>query len=408
MLIFNSQSFNSDYLTALNLCLIEPHNNMHNTRAGNCIYLGNAIFKISPNDSRLIFLKNRNLNLQFAIQEAVWILSGDNSLRKLSKWIKNYHIYSDDKETLNGAYGFRLQKYFDNNQIDIAIKSLKENPNSRRVVLTMYAVNDLNSESLDIPCNTHIYLQIIDNKLDITICNRSNDLYLGIPYNIFVFGILQKYLAIQLNIEVGNQIHFTNNLHVYHKNIEDIKSICLNNSIPKVRLIDLTLQWNYSEKIILNMENIQNENYENILDIDLKNIFKKNLDMFVDNAYKNFYNFGSNSEEIVMPSFQDIIFKNHNDIINFVDNEMINKSDLLDEIINNFNNNSNIYQLNQNSKEKIKIGILLNSIWSSIPDTSIIRSDVIGIQITDNWNTVLKNYNLSFEDILKLPIISND
>lgn len=406
MLIFNSQSFNSDYLTALNLCLIEPYD-MHHTRAGDCIYLGNAIFKIAPNDSRLIFLKNRNLNLQFAIQEAVWILYGDNSLHKLQKWIKNYHIYSDDKTTLNGAYGFRLKEYFNDNQIDIAIQNLKNNPNSRRVVLTIYSVDDLNSESLDIPCNTHIYLQIINNKLDITVCNRSNDLYLGVPYNIFVFGILQKYLAIKLNIEVGNQTHFTNNLHVYYKNIEDIKSICLNNSIKKVKSMDLNLQWNYSENIILNMDNIQKEKYEDIKDIDLKNIFTNFSKPFIENVYNTFYNSSSNTKETFMPSFQDIVFKNHSDIIKFVDNQLNDKSNLLDEIISNFNNNSNIYQLNQNSKSLIKAGIVLNSIWNSIPDTTIIRSE-IGTKLEENWNIVLKNYNLSFKDILKLPTISDN
>ena len=93
----------------------------------------------------------------------------------------------------------------------------------------MYSPDDLNKNSKDIPCNTTIYLKIKDNKLDITILNRSNDLYLGVPYNVFVFYLLQLYIAEKVNSDIGTQTHFTDSLHLYTKDLEKVEKIINSN-----------------------------------------------------------------------------------------------------------------------------------------------------------------------------------
>ena len=73
-----------------------------------------------------MFLKGRNLNYRFAFVESAWILEGRNDLDILSRYISTYSQYSDDNKTLNGAYGYRLRHYFDQDQIEGAINHLQK------------------------------------------------------------------------------------------------------------------------------------------------------------------------------------------------------------------------------------------------------------------------------------------
>ncbi|MGR5963618.1 thymidylate synthase [Bacillus cereus] len=182
--------------------------------------LGPAYFEISADDFRLVYLNKRVINPFFALTEFSWILNGSNKLEPLEYFINNYRKYSDDGDTLNGAYGYRLRKYFNRDQIEDAIRQLKENANTRRVVLTMWSADDLSTTSNDLPCNISLLLKIRKGKLDITILNRSNDVYLGVPYNVFVFHLLQMYLAQQIGCKIGVQRHFTDSLHLYKRDIK--------------------------------------------------------------------------------------------------------------------------------------------------------------------------------------------
>lgn len=190
MICFNkNHSFNYNYLSALKIA-VEPSRKIDSSRVGPVINIGQAYFEIEKNDPRLIFLSSRKINPVFAIVEGAWVLRGDNRLAPLQNEISDYAKFSDDGETLFGAYGFRLRKKFGLDQLREAINLLKNDPETRRVVLSMYSPDDLTIISKDIPCNTSFFLKIVDGALDITVINRSNDLYLGIPYNIFVFGLL--------------------------------------------------------------------------------------------------------------------------------------------------------------------------------------------------------------------------
>lgn len=201
------------------------------SRVGSVYDFGPAYFEFSNPTDQLLTLRNRGFNPYFAIVEAAWILCGNNSLAPLSTIIANYAKYSDDGETLNGAYGFRMRRYFGQDQLSQSINLLKSIPSSRRAVLTLYSPDDLSrADSSDIPCNTTVYLKIRHSKLDITIINRSNDLFLGIPYNVFVFNCIQKYIAHHLNLDIGVQRHFTDSLHLYEADIGNVECIIQTNS----------------------------------------------------------------------------------------------------------------------------------------------------------------------------------
>ena len=255
MLKLSGDCFNGLYLRALNIAVSAPRT-FEASRVGPVINLGQAYFEVSAHDPRLVFLNHRKLNPVFAVVEGAWMLSGSNKLIPLENELPNFRSYSDDGETLNGAYGARLQYFFGINQISSAVELLKADHNTRRVVLTIYSPLDLIKDSKDIPCNTTVYLKICNESLDITVLNRSNDLYLGLPYNVFVFGLLQRQISRTLGVMIGKQCHFIDSLHLYEQDIENAERIVSNNNVEAVRLISNKFTWEYSDVILDNIEAI--------------------------------------------------------------------------------------------------------------------------------------------------------
>jgi len=274
MIKLSGDCFNGLYLRALNIAVYSPRN-YETSRVGSVLNLGQAYFEISSNDPRLIFLNYRKLNPVFAVIEGAWILSGSNRLAPLENELPNFRSYSDDGETLNGAYGDRLKYAFGIDQISSAVNLLKTAPNTRRAVLTMYSPNDLIEDSKDIPCNTTAYLKIDNGRLNITVLNRSNDLYLGLPYNVFIFGLLQRHISRMIGVQVGKQSHFSDNLHLYEKDINNAKKIVLNNNQEAIFTISSKFDWEYSDAILNNYEAIVSGNFEAIEDDQLSTFLRQ-------------------------------------------------------------------------------------------------------------------------------------
>ena len=166
---------------------------------------------------RVLFDPIRNANPFFHYMEAIWMLAGSEDVRFPVQFAKQIKEYSDDGVTLNGAYGFRWKYHWDKDQIEEIVHLLRREPSTRRAVLTMWdPQHDLGSPSRDIPCNTHIYFRQIGQVLDMTVCNRSNDLVWGmLGANIVHMSILQEYIASCIQAIPGTYYQFTNNLHVY-------------------------------------------------------------------------------------------------------------------------------------------------------------------------------------------------
>lgn len=168
---------------------------------------------------RIGFLSGRGFNPVFAIVEAAWMISGRNDLQSLQNVIKDFNKFSDDGTTLNGAYGYRLRHEFNVDQIDAAVIELNQTTDSRRVVLSIFGAQDVGSNSKDIPCNTQVLLRIVEGRLSMTVINRSNDLWLGVPYNWFAFRCIQEHIALRLGIPAGIQRHISNCMHLYKRDL---------------------------------------------------------------------------------------------------------------------------------------------------------------------------------------------
>lgn len=171
---------------------------------------------------RMLFDPTRDANPYFHIFESIWMLAGRNDVAFPAKFAAQIYQYSDDGKTLSGAYGFRWRSHFEEDQLSWVIKHLKNNPSSRRAVITMWDGDTdptlVENGTKDVPCNTGIYFSMRGKNLDMTVTNRSNDIVWGCyGANAVHMSMLQQFVAEALGVHVGKYYQFSNDWHVYEQ-----------------------------------------------------------------------------------------------------------------------------------------------------------------------------------------------
>lgn len=172
--------------------------------------------------SRVLFDATRDCNPFLHLFESMWMLQGRRDLAFVEYFTPQMRSYSDDGTTLNGAYGYRWRHHFGLDQIEYIISELKD-PNSRRAHMGMWdARNDPKSAQTgtkDVPCNLSIAFDVIENRLNMTVFNRSNDLIWGAyGANLVHMSFLQEYVAQAGGFMIGNYYQVSNNAHIYLDN----------------------------------------------------------------------------------------------------------------------------------------------------------------------------------------------
>ncbi len=179
---------------------------------------------------RWIYSRKPSINPAFALAEVVWIMNGANESSVINFWNSALPKYAGNDNEYHGAYGFRLREHFKMDQLKNAYLTLKSNPTSRQVVLQIWDSHiDLPHEggiprAADIPCNISSMLKVRDGKLEWMQVMRSNDLFLGLPYNFIQFTTIQELMAGWLNLEVGSYNHLSDSLHIYEKQFNYLKN----------------------------------------------------------------------------------------------------------------------------------------------------------------------------------------
>lgn len=165
---------------------------------------------------RLIFSPVRDANHVFHLMETIWMLAGENNVEWLLPFNSNFRQYAEINGEQWGAYGHRWRKHFERDQLMEVVEQLKV-PDNRRCVLGMWDPKaDLGARKADVPCNTHAYFEVQRGALNMTVCNRSNDVVWGAyGANAVHFSMLQELLALELNLDVGTYYQFSNNFHIY-------------------------------------------------------------------------------------------------------------------------------------------------------------------------------------------------
>lgn len=182
----------------------------------------NAITVIEDPRSGLITSPIRNLSVKYAVGELLWYLSGSNLLSDITPYAKFWEGISDDGVTLNSAYGYRIHKQFGYDQWRYIKDKLNKDSNSRQAVIHIKDADP--KPTNDTPCTLSLQYSIRDGKLYATTTMRSNDIWLGFPYDVFTFTSLQVKLAMELGVGLGTYTHIAGSLHLYGRNVEKIVS----------------------------------------------------------------------------------------------------------------------------------------------------------------------------------------
>ncbi len=155
----------------------------------------------------------RVLNPAFAVAEALWILSGSDD-----PWIFTYNrglAQYADHGRLQGAYGPRMRRWHGVDQLDHVRRLLQRDPDSRQAVIALYDPSRDTRGHRDVPCTLSYRFFVRDGRLEMHTTMRSNDVWLGLPYDLFTATLLQEVLAGWLGVELGGYHHHVDSLHLY-------------------------------------------------------------------------------------------------------------------------------------------------------------------------------------------------
>lgn len=217
-------------------------------------------FELSNPRKRIIGNGLRKVSLAFSVGEFLWYLRGSNELEIMQYYSKMYPNFSDDGIYLHGAYGKRIfgeEKELNSSWYRIK-QLLREDPDSRRAVLPIYNSGDVGYHSNDIPCTCLVQYFIRNDKLDCIVYMRANDLYLGTPYDVFSFSMLQELMACELGVELGTYTHMVGSLCVYEKNQLRIEAIADSKPENVIEMPRMTLLSDVQkQKVLKNEENLR-------------------------------------------------------------------------------------------------------------------------------------------------------
>lgn len=197
------------------------YNDRQQSRNGEVlVYPGPVMTEYDLPMERVLFEPRRDANPVFHLMESIWMLAGRQDVQWLLPFNSQFGKYAEDDGLVWGAYGHRWRSHFGIDQIKGVIKELTEHPESRRAVMAMWSPEwDLNQSKRDLPCNTHIYFDMIGGRLNMTVCCRSNDMLWGAyGANAVHMSMLQELIAHALFCEMGVYRQFSNNFHLYTDN----------------------------------------------------------------------------------------------------------------------------------------------------------------------------------------------
>lgn len=187
------------------------------TRNGPAIRIPEPVItKITHPTQRVLFHPERDANPIFHLMEAIWMLAGRNDVEFVEQFNSKIGQYSDDGRTFNAAYGHRWREHFGRDQLKEVVEILKTDPNSRQAVIQMWDAEDLSKQTKDKCCNTQLVFEVFENRVNMTVFNRSNDAWYGYAgANTVHFTVLQEFIAAAVGVRIGEYRTISTNLHLY-------------------------------------------------------------------------------------------------------------------------------------------------------------------------------------------------
>ena len=158
----------------------------------------------------------RKFNPTYAENEFKWYLSGDPTIKKLGEIHGSipmiWHKMQDADGKVRSNYGWQWER---NHQLDKVVGMLNSNPETRQAVISIYDGKEIDTYRNDTPCTYAVSFTIFEDRLNMSVLMRSNDLWFGFCNDQYCFSELQRIVAERVDIEVGNYYHHATNLHIY-------------------------------------------------------------------------------------------------------------------------------------------------------------------------------------------------
>ncbi|PQP81789.1 thymidylate synthase [Paenibacillus sp. PCH8] len=171
----------------------------------------------------------KRIHLKSVIHELLWFLSGDTNISYLKEnGVKIWDDWADENGDLGPVYGSQWRTWEAPNgekidQIAAVIDSIKNNPDSRRHLVSAWNVAEINRMKLP-PCHFAFQFYVAEGKLSCMLTMRSVDTFLGLPFNIASYALLTHMIAQQCDLEVGDFVWSGGDVHIYSNHVDQVKT----------------------------------------------------------------------------------------------------------------------------------------------------------------------------------------
>ncbi|MDO9154889.1 MAG: thymidylate synthase [Paludibacter sp.] len=173
-------------------------------------------------------ITTKKLHLKSIIHELLWFLNGDTNIKYLQEnGVRIWNEWADENGDLGHIYGYQWRSWSDYNgghidQITEVVNMIKNNPDSRRIIVSAWNVADIPNMNLP-PCHAFFQFYVVQGKLSLQLYQRSADIFLGVPFNIASYALLLLMMAQVTGLKAGDFVHTLGDAHIYTNHIEQVK-----------------------------------------------------------------------------------------------------------------------------------------------------------------------------------------
>ncbi|MBQ8676003.1 MAG: thymidylate synthase [Bacteroidaceae bacterium] len=211
------------YLDLLDRILTEGTDKADRTGTGTRSIFGNQMrFNL---DDGFPLLTTKKLHLKSIIYELLWFLRGDTNAKWLQeRGVRIWNEWADPDGNLGHIYGYQWRSWPDYNgghidQITDVIRQIRENPDSRRLIVSAWNVADLGNMNLP-PCHILFQFYVADGRLSLQLYQRSADTFLGVPFNIASYSLMLMMVAQVTGLRPGDFVYTTGDTHLYRDHLD--------------------------------------------------------------------------------------------------------------------------------------------------------------------------------------------
>ena len=179
-------------------------------------------------DDGFPLLTTKKLHLKSIIYELLWFLRGDTNVKWLQeRGVSIWNEWADENGELGPVYGHQWRAWPDEqgrpiDQISQVVEQIKNNPDSRRMIVSAWNVAEVNRMALP-PCHTIFQFYVANGRLSLQLYQRSADTFLGVPFNIASYALLLQMMAQVTGLKAGDFIHTTGDTHLYLNHLKQAK-----------------------------------------------------------------------------------------------------------------------------------------------------------------------------------------